>query len=445
MRFTSFAFIIISFSFIVHLSSCDNSKKAPNVILIYTDDLGYGDLSCYGNPTILTPNLDRLAVHGIKYTQFYVSAPVCSPSRASLLTGCYPKRIELHRHVIFPQDDNGINPEETTIAELFKQAGYHTACFGKWHLGNHKSFLPLQNGFDEYFGIPYSNDMSRPEQVKSGNSNYPHHLPLIEGNDTIELDPDQRHFTKMFTEKAVGFIENHSEDHFFIYLAHPMPHIPIYASEDFQGKSLRGLYGDVINEIDWSVGQVVNTLDRLNIRSNTFIFFSSDNGPWLPFKTHGGSAGPLRGGKGSTWEGGMREPCIISWPDGIENQGITDQRVWTNMDLLPTLVSICNLEKPGNKIDGLDLSSWFLAKDEKAVDRPFYYYTSRGDIQGIRVGAWKYREEEDTAFILNVEEDISEKYNLINLHSAKADSMKKLMYEFDNQLDSEMRSHGKLH
>ena len=446
--FNMFLKLIIAMFIISNMLSCsdnnDNIDQEPNVILIFTDDLGYGDLASYGNPTINTPNLDQLARDGVKYTQFYVTSPVCSPSRSSLLSGCYPKRIDLHKHVIFPQYRYGINPDEILLPELFKEAGYHTACYGKWHLGHQEPFLPLQNGFDEYYGIPFSNDMSRKEQILRGNKKYPHYLPLMEGNDTIELDPDQRLFTKNLTERTLGFINKHQSDRFFIYLAHPMVHIPLYVSDDFLNTSKRGLYGDAVEEIDWSTGQIVEVLKELDILDNTLIFFSSDNGPWLPFKTHGGSAGPLRGGKGSTWEGGMREPCIIKWPDNIKDAPAVDHRVWSSMDILPTLARICQLNLPDNQIDGIDLFEKLIQEDVLFPERPFIYYSSRGKIEGVRVGKWKYRQQKDTAFLMNIEEDISEQLNLIHQFPELADSMKMIMNNFDKKMDAEMRPHGKL-
>ena len=292
----------------------DVGNKNPNVIIIFADDLGYGDLGCYGNPTIRTPNLDLMAQEGMKFTQFYVPSPVCSPSRSALLTGCYPKRVSLHKHVLFPNYDYGINKDEVLLSEMLKKKGYKTAIYGKWHLGHQKEFLPLQHGFDEYYGIPFSNDMSRKEQVEAGNLEYKYFLPLISGNDTIELDPDQSQFTRDFTLKAVDFIKSNSKNNFFVYLPHPMPHIPIYASDAFQN-SKRGDYGNTIEEIDWSVGKILKVLKDEGISNNTLVIFTSDNGPWLKYKTRGGSAGPLRDGKGTTWEGGMREPChiLVAW------------------------------------------------------------------------------------------------------------------------------------
>ena len=253
--------------------------NAPNVIIIYTDDMGYGDLSSYGNPTIHTPELDKMASEGMKLSQFYVAAPVCTPSRAALMTGAYPKRVGLEKGVLFPQSITGLNPEEETIAEILKTKGYITAAIGKWHLGHHEKFLPHKQGFDIFFGIPFSNDMSKKEQGYLGNDAYQWRLPLLSQSDTLELDPDQHTLTKRLTEKAVTFIKQQREKPFFLYLAHPMPHIPIYASEKFQNTSTRGPYGDTIEEIDWSIGQILKTIKEESIDTNTLVIFTSDNGP----------------------------------------------------------------------------------------------------------------------------------------------------------------------
>lgn len=436
-------YALLTIAILLSFTSCIKEQDQINVILIFADDMGYGDLACYGNPVIQTPFLDQMAVDGVKYSQFYVTSPVCSPSRSSLLSGSYPKRLDLHKHVIFPQYKYGINPDEKLLPELFKEAGYNTACYGKWHLGHQIPFLPLQNGFDEYYGLPFSNDMSKKEQNIRGNMKYQYYLPLMEGNDTIELDPDQRYFTKNLTERCINFIEQHRDEPFFIYLAHPMPHIPIYASDSFAGQSRRGLYGDVIEEIDWSTGQIMKTLKENNILDNSFVFFSSDNGPWLPYKTHGGSAGPLRGGKGSTWEGGMREPCIIHWPESAKPESGVNQTVWSSLDILPTLVDLCGLNSPDLEIDGQSRLSEFLT-GETPESTPFFYYSSRGIIEGIRVDEWKYRHLADTSFLFNLEEDISEQYNLIKQYPDLADSLNLLMVEFDIKMTSEMRQHGTL-
>ena len=418
--------------------SDNNEKTSPNIIIIFADDLGYGDLSCYGNPTILTPNLDQMAQGGMKFTQFYVPAPVCSPSRAALLTGCYPKRVSLHNHVLFPNTEYGINRNELLLSEMLKEKGYKTAIYGKWHLGHQLQFLPLQHGFDEYYGIPFSNDMSMKEQIKKGNSKYPYYLPLIQGNDTIELDPDQSKFTSNFTEKAVGFIKKHAKENFFIYLPHPMPHIPIYASDTFEGHSKRGDYGNTIEEIDWSVGRVLDALKEEGIAENTLVIFTSDNGPWLVYKTRGGSAGPLRGGKGTTWEGGMREPCIMWWPGTIKANSISTSVV-TSMDIFPTIASIVGYDlSTHHKIDGIDIKDHLMTGVEVS-ERPFFYYSSRGNIEGIRKGPWKFLRKKEEVFLFNLEEDIHERYNLAEKYPEMLIEFSEEMEIFDEQMNKEMR------
>ncbi len=285
--------------------------------------------------------------------------------------------------------------------------------------------------------------MSRGYQITKGNVNYTHFLPLMEGNDTLELDPDQRFFTKNLTARAIQFIEKHQDEPFLIYLPHPMVHIPLFVSDEFLNTSKRGLYGDAVQEIDWSTGEIVKKLQELKLYDQTMIFFSSDNGPWLPFKTHGGSAGALRGGKGSTWEGGMREPCIIKWPKSNTSYPKIDTRTWSTLDILPTLVDLCQLELPVETIDGTNLLP-FLSSADPFPERPIIYYSSQGNIEAIRLGPWKYREQKDTAFLMNVEEDISEQYNLILEQPELAKSLKKKMLDFDEQMNKEMRQHGQL-
>lgn len=422
-----------------------DQDNLTNIIIIFADDLGYGDMSCYGNPTLRTPNLDRMAAEGAKFTQFYVASPVCTPSRAALLTGCYPKRVGLHEHVLFPYSRKGINPDELTIAEMLKEKGYTTACIGKWHLGHQEKFLPLQHGFDHYFGLPFSNDMSKKEQAKRGNDKYKYELPVIRGNDTIELDPDQSLLTKRLTEDALRFIRENKDNPFFLYFPHPMPHIPIYASADFKGKSPRGLYGDTVEEIDWSVGEILKVLRKYKIDTQTLVIFTSDNGPWLPFKTHGGSAGPLRGGKGTTFEGGMREPCILWWPGHIP-PGTICTEITSTMDILPTIAHIVGYDLPeGLKIDGEDIHDLLENPELKKFDnREFYYYSQMGEIEAIRQGPWKLFKKGEIIELYNIEEDISEKYDLA---SEYPDLVKKLIDElkkFDEELTRSARPVGEL-
>jgi arylsulfatase A-like enzyme len=425
------------------LSACNGQMDSegstqPNIIIILADDLGYGDLGCYGNPTIQTPHLDRMAQEGLKFTQFYTASPVCTPTRSALLTGCLPKRIGLHEHVLFPHTQHGIHQDEVLMSELMKAQGYHTAIFGKWHLGHQVEFLPLQHGFDTYFGIPFSNDMSRKEQSIMGRSEYPYYLPLMEGNDTIELDPDQTVFTKEFTERAVAFIRAHAGDPFFLYLPHPMPHIPIYASENFTGRSKRGDYGDTVEEIDWSVGEILKALKETGIAEQTLVIFTSDNGPWLSYKTRGGSAGPLRGGKQTTWEGGMRVPALAWWHGRIKENRVSNEVV-TIMDLYPTVASLLNISLTGNPaIDGIDISRHLL-KGDPLPERTVYYYHQSGPLEAMRKGPWKVSRRGDVEALYNVEEDISEKYDRSADYPELKDQMLRDMTRFDSLMDIEKR------
>ena len=383
----------------VFASLCLSATAAfskPNIIIIYADDLGYGDLGCYGHPTIRTPNLDRMAAEGMRFTEFYSAAEVCTPSRAALLTGRYPVRSGMasrKKRVLFPNSLGGLPQSEITIAKGLKGAGYATACVGKWHLGHLPEFLPTKHGFDSYFGIPYSNDMDRDASVgpKGRDAFWEPKVeywkpPLMRNEEVIERGPDQRVITKNYTEEAVKFIREKKEEPFFLYLAHSMPHVPLFASEAFLGKSPRGLYGDVVEEVDWSVGQVLDTLKELGIAENTVVFFSSDNGPWLTFNEQGGSAGLLREGKGSTWEGGMREPGIAWWPGKIK-PGICREMAVT-MDLFTTSLLLGEAEVPTDRvIDGKDIRPLLFGTG--TVDRgPFIYY--RGDeLYAARIGRHK--------------------------------------------------------
>ena len=361
----------------------------PNFVIIFTDDQGYADVGCFGAKGFETPNLDRMAAEGVRFTDFYVASALCTPSRAALMTGCYPQRIGLP-DVLSPKgpkwaigrSEIGINSKELTIAEILKSSGYATACFGKWHLGHHPKFLPTRHGFDEYFGLPYSNDM-RPEN----NKEYPP-LPLMEGETVIENNPDQRKLTTLYTERAVKFIEKNKDKPFFLYVPHSMPHVPLYVSDKFKGKSEQGLYGDVIMEIDWSVGQILSTLDRLGIDERTLVIFTSDNGPWLSYGDHGGSAGPLREGKGTTWEGGMREPCIMWWLGKIPAGAVCNELA-TTMDILPTFSRLAGAKLPSKRIDGKDI--WPLMSGKAGAKSPheaFFYYNG-WQLEAVRSGKWK--------------------------------------------------------
>ena len=413
-----------------------NRSGPPNIIVIFTDDQGYGDLSCYGNPTLHTPHLDAMAADGMKFSQFYVASPVCSPSRAALLTGCYPKRVGMHKHVIFPQYDYGLHTDEITLADMLKAHGYVTGMFGKWHLGHRRGLMPCDQGFDTFFGVPYSNDMSQTH--RPANNNYAYHLPLLRDNEVIEWEPDQRQLTKRYTQQAVAFIDEHKDEPFFVYLPHSMPHVPIYASEDFAGNSPRGLYGDVIEEIDWSAGQIIEALQRSGIADNTLVIFTSDNGPWLPHKSNGGSAGPLRGGKGTNWEGGQREPAIFYWPDTIA-PGSVCREVATTMDLMPTIAALTGAALPQDRvIDGHDITAMLLGEEGAASPTEYFlYYTSRGELAGIRQGSWKLMLESGELY--NVETDISEHRNVAERHAERVAELRELALQADAEITENAR------
>ncbi len=417
------------------LFASELSNKKPNIIIVFCDDLGYGDLGAFGHPTIHTPNLDRLAVEGQRWTNFYAAASVCTPSRAAIMTGRYPIRSGMcsdKRRVLFPDSAGGLPAEEITIAELLKKQGYATACVGKWHLGHLNPYLPTNNGFDYYIGIPYSNDMDATEESRElGRDRFWHpkpeyfNVPLMRNEEIIERPANQNTITRRYTEKSIKFIKENSDQPFFIYLAHSLPHVPLFASEKFRDTSLRGLYGDVIEEIDWGVGQIVKTLRELNLCDNTLIVFTSDNGPWLTFDQHGGSAGLLREGKGSTWEGGMREPTIFWWPGRVEPGVVMD--MGSTMDLLPTACKLAGADIPSDRvIDGYDLRSVLFNREKSPRDHLVYY---RGQqIYAIRKEAFKahyitqtaYKGEKpvrhDPPVLHNLLHDPSEKYNIADKH-----------------------------
>jgi arylsulfatase len=355
---------------------------------MFTDDQGYQDLGCFGSPDIQTPNLDQMARDGIRFTNFYDAQPVCSASRAGLLTGCYPNRLGIHG-ALGPKSKVALNHEETTIAELVKPLGYATGIFGKWHLGDHPDYLPQNHGFDEYFGLPYSNDMwpKHPENPTA----WPR-LPLIEGDSIIQyLDEDQNLLTTWYTEKAVDFIDRNAEKPFFLYVAHNMPHVPLFVSDKFRGVSERGLYGDVISEIDWSYQQINEALKRNGLEENTLVIFTSDNGPWLSYGTHSGSALPLREGKGTVWEGGVRVPCIMKWPAAIP-AGAEQQNPAMTIDILPTLAEILKVELPAKPIDGLSVLPLVLNKQEAVNPHDaYYFYYNRNELQALLSGDGRWK------------------------------------------------------
>ena len=412
-----------------------DASRPPNIVLVFTDDQGYGDLSCYGHPTIHTPHVDALAAGGTKLTQFYVASPVCSPSRAALLTGCYPKRVGMHKHVIFPGYDYGLHTDEVTLADLLRGEGYATGCFGKWHLGHRPGLLPTDQGFDVFAGVPYSNDMA---QIHRGpDTKYKYRLPWMEQSEVVEWEPDQRLLTRRATEAAVDFIDAHAEEPFFVYVPHSMPHIPLYASAEFEGNSPRGLYGDVIEEIDWSVGQLAAALERHGLTNDTLFLFTTDNGPWLPFKRDGGSAGLLRGGKGSNWEGGQRVPCVVSWPGTIP-AGQVVRDVATTMDILPTVAAFAGAPLPGAILDGHDVSDLLTgAPGATSPTEHFLYYTSKGDLAGIRRGPWKLLLAKGELF--HLEHDVSEQWNLAGQNAELVAELGTLAREMDATITAEAR------
>ncbi len=355
-----------------------------NFIVIYLDDMGYGDLTLTGATGYKTPNIDRLANEGIFFTRYCAPQAVCSASRVGLLTGCYPNRVGFSG-ALDHRSSYGIHPEEETIAEVLKKRNYHTATFGKWHLGCQSQFLPTHNGFDEFYGIPYSHDMW-PNHPTS--KNYYPPLPLIEGDRVVATNPDPSEFTTTFTEHSVDFIRRNREKPFFLYLAHPLPHVPLYVSDKFKGKSEQGLYGDVMAEIDWSVGQVLKTLEELGLEENTLVIFTSDNGPWINYGNHAGSTGGLREGKGTTYEGGQRVPCLMRWKGSIAPGQVCNQLV-SGIDILPTLASIAGAPLPERKIDGVSLLP-LLQGDETANPRKaFWYYYRKNSLEAVTNGPWK--------------------------------------------------------
>ena len=374
--------------------SAKTGTNPPNVVVIFMDDMAYADIGPFGAKAYPTPHLDRMAKEGRKFTDFYVTQAVCSASRAGLLTGCYNVRVGI-LGALGPKSTHGLNPKEITLAELCKQRGYATACFGKWHLGHHQKFLPLQHGFDEYFGIPYSNDMwpyhpgVRHLPVAERLKKWPH-LPLIEGNKIINptvTGKDQEQITTQLTERSVQFIEKNKDKPFFLYVPHPMVHVPLYVSDKFKGKSKAGLFGDVMMEIDWSVGQILETLRKHQLDKNTLVIFTSDNGPWLSYGDHAGSAGPLREGKGTMFDGGCRESALMWWPGTIPAGSECTTPAMT-IDLLPTVAELIGARLPKHTIDGKSIVKLLKGTSDTSPHEAYYFYYGR-QLQAIRMGKWK--------------------------------------------------------
>jgi len=425
--------LLILCSLLIIASSATHAADKPNVVIVFTDDQGFGDVGVYGQTNFKTPHLDRMAAEGMKFTDFYAAQAVCSASRTGLLTGCYPNRVGI-LGALGPQSKHGINPDDILISEVLKDKGYATAIYGKWHLGHHKKFLPMQHGFDDYFGLPYSNDMW-PFHPTAG-KRFPD-LPLFEKNEIINPKvngKEQTQLTTWYTERTVEFITQHKDEPFFVYLPHSMPHVPLYVSDKFKGKSKQGLYGDVIMEIDWSVGQILETLKKLNIDEKTLVIFTCDNGPWLSYGNHAGSAGPLREGKGTAWDGGQREPCIMRWPGKIP-AGSVCQEVASTIDIMPTVAKLVGYKLPDNYIiDGKNI--WPLMSGQKGAKSPheaFYFYWGAG-LNAVRSGDWKlhlphsyrsltgypgrdgvpdgYTQDKTGLALFNLREDVGEQFNV---------------------------------
>ena len=450
-------FIALLFNFLSFYGFQNNNS--PNYIVIFVDDMGYGDLGVYGNPTISTPHLDKMAYEGQKWTQFYSAASVCTPSRAALLTGRLPVRSGMassKNSVLFPNSLSGLPSTELTLAEKLKEKNYKTAIVGKWHLGHTKDYLPNNHGFDYYYGIPYSNDMD-----KINNNNYwseyenkelsseSYNVPLIENFDIIERPVDQTTITSRYVDKTLQLINNYKNDNFFIYLSHNLPHIPLYASKRFLGKSKRGLYGDVIEEIDYGVGLIINELKKLNLDKKTIVVFTSDNGPWLVYKSHSGSAGLLRNGKGTTWEGGVRVPAIF-WGANIK-PGLINE-IGSTLDIYTTFLALAKIDTQKNMIvDGYDLTETLLRKKESQRDEMFFY---KGDeLFAVRLGDFKLHlkttdwfkkpKEHNPPLLFNLNIDPSEKFNISSKNPEKVKEILELIKVHNlkllrgkNQLDS---------
>ncbi len=465
--FAAAAFTLVFCHFSAERNLCAESPPRPNFVIIFTDDQGYGDLGCFGSSTIQTPNIDKMASEGRRFTSFMVASPVCTPSRAALLTGCYPKRVGMHHHVLFPQSKIGLNPEEITIADHLRGLGYATACYGKWHLGHHPETLPRQNGFDEYFGIPYSNDMTYPDNKhkpripsddlwRDPESCLTHwNAPLMKNESIVELPADQRTITRRYSDHAVDFITRHQDEPFFVYLAHSMPHIPLYVPADAYDPDPQNAYTCVIEHIDAEVGRVMNTIDELGLSENTYVIYTSDNGPWLPFKNHGGSAGPLRDGKGTTFEGGQRVPCVMWAPGRIPAGTQCDELVGT-IDMLPTIAALTGSSlSPHRKIDGVDVSALVTGEATQSPRNEFLHYTSQGDLEGIRQGKWKLlvkkvgkkagkNSSKYSILLFDLAADVGEKHNLASQHPEMVERLQQRMEVLDAEIEAGTRSPWKV-
>jgi arylsulfatase A-like enzyme len=411
----------------------------PNIIVILADDLGYGDISSFGAKDIDTPHIDQLAQNGLKFTDFYAAAPVCTPSRAGLLTGRYSARMGM-QHVFLYDAPEGMPQSEITIAEQLKQAGYHTGMVGKWHLGHLDRYMPWNQGFDEFYGVPFSNDMAN--------------FFFFENEKMVHEPIDQRYLTRRYTEKALDYIERHADRPFFLYLAHSMPHVPLYVSPEFEGSSRLGLYGDVVQELDWSTGEVVALLRKLHLLDNTLIIFSSDNGPWLAMGDHGGSAGQLRDGKGSTFEGGQRVPTIAHWPAQIA-PGAVSEAPASQVDLMPTFSALVGVPLPDDRvIDGKDITGVLTGQGQRS-DQRFYYMSSASTrVAAYRDGDWKVKlprvgypvflepilhldRYSHGLMLFNLSDDPTEQHNLADKFPQRVAQMKQSLFELEQGIEQE--------
>ena len=441
------------------------ASERPNIVIIFMDDQGYGDLGSFGSTTIRTPHLDRLAQEGRRFTSFLAASSVCSPSRAALLTGSYPKRVGMHKGVLTPSSSTGLHPAEHTIADHLKQQGYATACIGKWHLGHNSEVLPTANGFDHYYGIPYSNDMNHPDNAgkpeggaegmdalwKEPESTLTKwRTPLMEDTKIVELPVDQRTLTRRYTKRGLDFITENQKRPFFLYLPYSVPHIPLYVPDDVRDPDPRRAYINAIEHLDTEVGRIFTLLRELKLAENTYVIFASDNGPWLPFKHHAGSAGALRSGKFSTFEGGFRVPCIM-WAPGRIPAGTECGALASTIDLLPTIAAITGTKLPADRpIDGMDISA-LLNNTATTVRQEFLYYGAKGALEGIRAGDWKLLElkaEGNKApklaaapdlMLFNLATDVAEKKNLALEHPEIVTRLRQRMRELDAGVEAGAR------
>ncbi len=448
------------------VSSCIVSKnniktERPNFVIIFTDDQGYGDLSCFGGQHVYTPHIDKMAEEGAKLTSFYVAAPLCTPSRAALMTGCYPRRVGMEPPsslvidlpnvpdgkrfpVCLASDGNGLNPDEITIAEVAKSAGYKTGIFGKWHLGDQPEFLPTKQGFDEFYGLPYSHDIA-PTHRRQEFFKFPS-LPFLEGEEVVEMDPDPDYLTRRVTERAVKFIKDHKDENFFLYVPHPIPHGPLAASKEIKKEYKKilesgvsansNLYSTAIYEIDWSVGQILSALKEQGLDENTIVLFTSDNGA----VGRKGSTKPLRGHKGQTLEGGMRMPTVVRWPGKIK-AGTEIDELLTAMDILPTFANLMGTEAPTDRIiDGKNIIPVLLNEAESPHE--YFFYSHWGTLEAVRWQDWKLRIINEEEALYNLKNDISEEVNLIEQYPEIVSQLKKAMLDFDTEVTKNARPVG---